>query len=125
MIRRVYGSVACAAVLTFAMSAAPAMAAGALAVGKCGAYGYSFDADSPREARRTAMEHCQGDGCRVVLDFHRFCAAFAWDTGRNCGAQGWGSGPNPDAARRAAVDQCSQFGGTQCEVRKVTCDRKG
>ena len=37
-------------------------AAGALAIGACGAFGESFDFQSPEEARRNALAKCTGRG---------------------------------------------------------------
>ena len=70
-----------------------ARAAGALAVGSCGAYGEAFDFRSVDEARASAMSKCQGDTCRLVTITKRGCAAFAVDFVNPCGANGWGMGP--------------------------------
>ncbi|MCX7298459.1 MAG: hypothetical protein NTU64_16710 [Hyphomicrobiales bacterium] len=43
-----------------------ARAAGALAVGSCGAFGEAFDFASVDEASQTALAKCQGERCRIV-----------------------------------------------------------
>jgi len=43
-----------------------AHAAGALAVGTCGAYGYGYDFRKVTDARAAAMRKCTGNTCKVV-----------------------------------------------------------
>ena len=54
-----------------------AEAAGAMAVGACGAYGYGFDYGKVADARAAAMSKCTGSGCKVVGEVHKGCAAVA------------------------------------------------
>ena len=56
-----------------------ARAAGALAIGSCGAFGEAYDFGTLDEARQSAMSKCQGESCRVVTIAKRGCAAFAVD----------------------------------------------
>ncbi len=56
-----------------------ARAAGALAIGKCGAFGESFDFHSAAAARQNALAKCSGQACRVVASVQRGCAALAID----------------------------------------------
>ena len=70
-----------------------ARAAGALAIGSCGAFGEAYDFRTVDEARQSALSKCQGDTCRVVTIAKRGCAAFAVDFANPCGAHGWGKGP--------------------------------
>jgi hypothetical protein len=65
-------------------------AAGALAIGSCGAFGEAFDFRTTEEARQSALSKCAGDTCRVVTTAKRGCAAFAVDFANPCGAHGWG-----------------------------------
>jgi hypothetical protein len=65
-----------------------AHAAGALAVGACGAYGYGYDFHKVADARTAAMKKCSGAGCKVVGDIRRGCAAMAIDAKRPCGSFG-------------------------------------
>ena len=43
-----------------------AEAAGAMAVGACGAYGYGFDYSKAADARAAAMSKCTGNTCKIV-----------------------------------------------------------
>ena len=56
-----------------------ARAAGALAIGSCGAFGEAYDFRTIDDARQSALSKCQGDTCRVVTTVKRGCAAFAVD----------------------------------------------
>ena len=70
-----------------------ARAAGALAIGSCGAFGEAYDFRTVEEAQQSALSKCKGDACRVVTTSKRGCAAFAVDFADPCGASGWGKGP--------------------------------
>jgi hypothetical protein len=52
-----------------------AQAAGALAVGACGAYGFAYDYKQQITARSAALAKCKGDDCKVVTARKRGCAA--------------------------------------------------
>jgi hypothetical protein len=70
-----------------------AQAAGALAIGACGAYGFAYDYERNAfaAAEAEALRKCAGRGCRIVTAVKRNCAAFAVD-GRNfCGSYGYAS----------------------------------
>src|ERR1700710_1476483 len=67
-----------------------ARAAGALAIGSCGAFGEAFDFRSLEEASQSALSKCNGESCRIVTTAKRGCAAFAVDFVNPCGAHGWG-----------------------------------
>ena len=56
-----------------------ARAAGALAIGACGAFGEAYDFHTIDEARTSALAKCQNDTCRVVTVAKHGCAAFAVD----------------------------------------------
>ncbi len=70
-----------------------ARAAGALAIGACGAFGEAYDFRTVEEARQSALAKCRSDTCRVVTVTKRGCAAFAVDFTNACGAHGWGKAP--------------------------------
>ena len=61
-------------------------AAGAFAVGKCGAYGQAYDYPAEAAARAAALKQCKGDCTAVTMK--RACAAFAVDMANPCGAHG-------------------------------------
>lgn len=104
---------------------AAADAAGAFAVGACGAYGYSFDFRKVAPARAAAMKKCSGRGCRIVGIMRRACAALSVDAGNPCGAYGWAIESHLGKAENAATHRCYQYGGHTCVVRAWACDEKG
>ena len=108
-----------------AAAAAPADAAGALATGKCGAFGYAFDDVSPEAAALRAAAQCKGRDCKVVTSFRKTCAAFAIDAKNTCGPNGWAKAANLAQAQNIASEQCHRFGGRSCVIRAWVCDQKG
>jgi len=102
-----------------------ARAAGALAIGSCGAFGEAFDFTSVDEAGRSALAKCQGESCRVVTTARHGCAAFAVDFANPCGPQGWGKGPRLGRSQNAALEACYRDGGKECVIRTFFCDAKG
>ncbi len=58
-----------------------ARAAGAFAVGKCGAYGQAYDYAAEAAARVAALKQCKGN-C-TALTMKRACAALAVDYGQS------------------------------------------
>jgi len=100
-------------------------AAGALAIGTCGAYGEAFDYGSLDAARQSALSKCQGEACRVVTTAKRGCAAFAVDFTNPCGAHGWGKGPRLGRSQNDALEACYKDGGKECVIRTFFCDAKG
>src|ERR1700674_5722823 len=99
-------------------------AAGALAVGSCGAFGYGNDFAHLADATGAALAKCSG-GCRVVLTALRRCAAFAVDAKNVCGPHGWASAARLGRAQNLALRQCYQHGGRECVIRAFLCDAKG
>jgi Domain of unknown function (DUF4189) len=102
-----------------------AQAAGALAVGVCGAYGYGFDYSKVTDARAAAMQKCSGGRCKVVGIVRRGCAAMAVDAKNPCGSFGWAINSHLGKAENASMRRCSEFGGRDCVVRAWACDEKG
>jgi hypothetical protein len=100
-------------------------AAGALAVGACGAYGYGFDFRKVTEARNAAMKKCSGGDCQIVGDIRRGCAAMAIDAKNPCGSFGWAINSHLGKAENASMRRCTEFGGHACVVRAWACDEKG
>jgi hypothetical protein len=64
-----------------------AQAAGALAIGACGVYGFAYDYPQETAAAQAALAKCAG-GCRVV-PVRRACGAIAIDARNACGAHGY------------------------------------
>lgn len=102
-----------------------ARAAGALAIGSCGAFGEAYDFGSTDDASKSALEKCQGSTCRVVATVKRGCAAYAVDFANPCGAHGWGKGPRLGRSQNEALKSCYSGGGKECVIRTFFCDAKG
>lgn len=100
-------------------------AAGAVAVGECGAYGYAYDYANMTDARSTALSRCKGKKCRVVATMARSCAGFAVDLKNVCGAHGWATARRLGEAQNAALRECYKHGGSECVIRGFLCDAKG
>ena len=112
------------AVVMFAV-ANTARAAGALAVGSCGAFGEAFDFTNVAGARESALSKCQGETCKVVTTVRRGCTAFAVDFANPCGPNGWGRASNLGTSQNAALRSCYHDGGKECVIRTFFCDAKG
>ena len=98
-------------------------AAGAFAVGKCGAYGQAYDYAGEGEARLAALKQCKGDCTAVAMK--RACAAFAVDMKNPCGPHGYAVRPHISSSLNAATRECYKFGGKECVIRAWACDAKG
>lgn len=109
--------------LGISLFVAPAFAAGALAVGKCGAYGQAFDYPVQEAAIVAARKQCQGDCTTVTMK--RSCAAFAVDMKNPCGAHGYAVAPRISSSLNAATKKCYEFGGKECVIRAWACDARG
>jgi hypothetical protein len=116
-------AVAAGCILIAAIGAA--QAAGAFAVGACGAYGYGYDYHKVSDARAAAIKKCSSSGCKVVGDIRRGCAALAIDAKHPCGSFGWAVNPHLGKAENASLRRCYEFGGRDCVVRAWACDEKG
>jgi hypothetical protein len=121
--RSAAGAAAAALILTIAIGAAHA--AGAFAVGSCGAYGYGFDFRKAADARVAALKRCTGSTCKLVGDMHRGCAAMAVDAKNPCGSFGWAINSHLGKAENLSLRRCYDFGGRACMVRAFACDEKG
>ena len=98
-------------------------AAGAFAVGKCGAYGQAFDHPAEDSARIAALRQCKGQCTAVTMK--RACAALAIDLKNPCGPHGYAVKPKISASLNAATRKCYEFGGKECVIRAWACDAKG
>jgi hypothetical protein len=114
-----------AVAVLFLATIGAAEAAGALAVGACGAYGYGFDFRKAADARAAAMTKCSGGSCKIVGDIRRGCAAMAVDAKNPCGSFGWAINAHLGKAENISVKRCYEFGGRDCVVRAWACDEKG
>ena len=98
-------------------------AAGAFAVGKCGAYGQAYDFAGEHAARSAALKQCKGDCTAVTMK--RACAALAIDMTNPCGPHGYAVKPHISGSLNAATRKCYEFGGRECVIRAWACDAKG
>ena len=98
-------------------------AAGALAVGKCGAYGQAFDYPAEQGARAAALKQCKGNCSAVTMK--RACAALSLDMAKPCGAHGYAVAPRISSALNEAMKKCYAFGGKECVTRAWACDARG
>jgi hypothetical protein len=122
---RRYCAPAIAAVGLLIATISAAEAAGAFAVGVCGAYGYGFDFRNVTEARAAAIKKCSGGICKLVGDMRKGCAAIAVDAKNPCGSFGWAIESHLGRAENTSMRRCSEFGGRECVVRAWACDEKG
>ena len=116
---------AAAAACLLLASIGAANAAGAFAVGTCGAYGYGYDYRKLADARSAAMKKCSGNGCKIVGEIRRGCAAMAVDAKNPCGSFGWAINSHLGKAENDSLRRCYEFGGRDCVVRAWACDEKG
>ena len=121
----VVGALLIATTAVMVVTVATARAAGALAVGSCGAYGQAFDFPTLASARQSALSQCQGGGCEIVAEVTRGCSAFAVDGTNPCGPSGWASGPRLGKVQNDALKACYKAGGKDCVIRTFLCDAKG
>jgi hypothetical protein len=121
--RSVARAIAAVCFLLAALDAADA--AGALAVGTCGAYGYGYDFRNLADARVAAMRRCSGKDCKIVGTIQRGCVAMAVDAKHPCGSFGWAIDTHLGRAENLSLRRCYEFGGKDCMVRAFACDEKG
>ena len=98
-------------------------AAGAFAIGQCGAYGQAYDFPGENAARAAALKQCKGNCTAVTMK--RACAALAVDMANPCGAHGYAVKPRISSSLNAATRECYKFGGKECVIRAWACDAKG
>ncbi len=117
------GAIAALAAMMVLAMPAPSVAVGALAIGKCGAYGEAYDYPAEGEARAAALRQCKG-AC-TALTMRRACAALAIDLKNPCGAHGYAVEPKISSSLNEATRKCYEFGGKECVIRAWACDGKG
>jgi hypothetical protein len=98
-------------------------AAGAFAVGKCGAYGQAYDYAGAADARAAALKQCKGD-CTALTIKHA-CAALSIDMTNPCGAHGYAVKSKISSSLNEATRKCYEFGGKECVIRAWACDARG
>jgi Domain of unknown function (DUF4189) len=98
-------------------------AAGAFAIGKCGAYGRAYDYPAESAARAAALKQCNGD-CKTIT-MKRACAALSVDMANPCGAHGYAVKPHISGSLNEATRECYKYGGKECVIRAWACDARG
>jgi hypothetical protein len=98
-------------------------AAGAFAIGKCGAYGQAYDYPAESAARAAALKQCKGECTAVTMK--RACAAFSVDMANPCGPHGYAVRQQISNSLNEATRECYKFGGKECVIRAWACDAKG
>jgi uncharacterized protein DUF4189 len=98
--------------LTFAIAGTrfitESWAAGAFAIGKCGAYGQAYDYAGETGALAAARKQCKGE-CTTTLTIKRACAAFAVDMTNPCGAHGYAVKSHISDSLNAATKKCYEY----------------
>lgn len=112
-----------ATILIFSSHLEIVHAAGAFAIGKCGAYGQAFDYSAEDEAVVAARKRCNGDCTTITMK--RACAALSIDLVNPCGAHGYAVEPKISSSLNAATKKCYEYGGKECVIRAWACDAKG
>ena len=100
------------------------LAAGAFAIGKCGAYGQAYDYPAESAARAAALKKCHGGDCKTIT-MKRACAALSVDMANPCGPHGYAVRPKISSSLNEATRECYKFGGKECVIRAWACDAKG
>lgn len=118
------GLVAASLLFVSSMKVDTARAAGALAIGACGAYGVSYDYDQVEAASAAALGKCTGN-CQVATAIRGICAALSIDVRDACGAYGYAAAPRLGQAQNTALRYCYRNGGKDCVIRAWACDGKG
>ena len=103
--------------------AGPSQAAGAFAVGKCGAFGQAFDFPTVAAATAAARKRCNGECTTVTME--RAYAALSIDMKNPCGPHGYAVRPRLSSTLNEATRKCYEFGGKDCVIRAWACDARG
>jgi hypothetical protein len=98
-------------------------AAGAFAIGKCGAYGQAYDYAGEAGALAAARKQCKGECTTVTMK--RACAALSVDMANPCGAHGYAVKSRISNSLNEATRKCYEFGGKECVIRAWACDARG
>jgi hypothetical protein len=99
-------------------------AAGAFAIGQCGAYGQAYDYPAESAAVAAALKQCSGE-CKTTVTMKHACAALSVDMANPCGAHGYAVKPHISSSLNEATRECYKYGGKECVIRAWACDAKG
>lgn len=90
---------------------------------KTGAWGYSYNWNTQREAEDNALAQCKkndGPDCEVMVWYQRECGAVASADGDEAY---WGTGDGEGAAGANALASCKRDGGKNCNIQVEECSR--
>lgn len=96
---------------------------GAIAYGaKSGAWGYSYNWDTRKQAEDNALANCKKNGsdCEVQVWYQRECGAVVLTDGNTVY---WGTGDGTGAAGANALAACKEDGGKSCTIKVAECSR--
>jgi hypothetical protein len=122
---RAAGACVAAALSLLSFDPTSSDAAGALAIGKCAAYGYAYDYPSVKQAEAAARAKCSDGTCNQVVATQKGCVTFAVDGRKPCGPNGYANAPRLGTAQNTALKHCYKYGGKDCVIRAWICDGKG
>jgi hypothetical protein len=141
MLKATFAAIAVAALsMATMLPAAPALAAGAVAVGKPAnvakngvAVGLNGDWDTNAHARTDAVTQCKATDvkastrslCKVVSTFSNQCAAIAMDPQGGTSGFGWAVAHSSWQAKQQAMASCRSSAGARsdaCKVITTSCD---
>ena len=109
-------------VATFALAAGGHYGSLAIDRGNGSRYGFAYNHQSWGASDARAISEC-GSGCSVVLRFVDECAAYAADQGNGSTIYGWGTASSMSQAQNRAMQECSNQGGTECQLRVWACSQ--
>lgn len=110
------------------LSSAPASAEWALAFGKSApnhwSFGSSWNKDSTKAARQTALERCDlhGPNCKIILEGAGACVALA--VGITDNVSHASIGPTRLSAAQTALTACAANSVGDCEIRHSFCENE-
>jgi hypothetical protein len=98
---------------------------GALAIGSCGAFGFSGNHPSEVLAHADAITTCPGGDCQIIATIRRQCIAVAFDAEDVCIGYAWATGITTNEAKIAALGSCRKSGRRKCFIATSFCDTRG
>ena len=119
------GSAGAAISAVFLFGVPAAHADGALALGKCSAWGWSTSATTLGASQKAIADCAQHDaqGCKVVAMTHEGCVAVTTDQAQTCGKFYWANEATRREAESGSLGQCKSGDGRNCTLVASKCDR--
>jgi hypothetical protein len=120
------GGSAAAAVWALLLFGVPAAHAdGALALGKCSAWGWSTGGTTLGASQKAIADCARHDAedCKVVAMTHEGCMAVATDQSQSCGKVYWANEATRREAENGSLGQCKNGDSKSCTLVASKCDR--